>query len=218
MKKVTHHNLDYFISSYFDEVARCMANLDKRKIKKVIDILTAAYKSDKQIFIIGNGGSASASSHMACDLNKGTLQKVNNPNEKRLRVISLNDNMALMTALANDLSFDDVFVQQLQNLLNRGDVVIAISGSGNSRNAVKAVEFAKKRGAKTIGFLGFTDGGKLGKLVDCAVVVSSRHYGPIEDIHVALGHVISSWLARVKRGLDGYKRVGGGNSAVPYKI
>src|SRR3989344_5706596 len=106
-----------FIDSYILELTRSLHTLDKKKIELIIDALTDAYKKDRKVFILGNGGSAATASHMACDLGKGTLQRVYDNTERRFRVISLTDNVAIMTAFANDLSFDDIFVQQLRNLV-----------------------------------------------------------------------------------------------------
>ena len=168
-----------FIAIYFYEVKRCLDALDKDKLELAIDMVIEAYKNDRKVFILGNGGSASTASHMACDLGKGTLQRIYDNTERRLRVISLNDNVAIMTAFANDLSFEDIFVQQLRNLVETDDLVIALSGSGNSANVIKAMKYAKACGAKTIGLLGFRTGGKLAKVVDCSIIVDSVHYGPI---------------------------------------
>ncbi|MDO8659058.1 MAG: SIS domain-containing protein [Candidatus Parcubacteria bacterium] len=218
MTKDSKSNAKIFIKSYFTEIKRCIDSLDMHAIEFAIDMLAQAYRNDRKVFILGNGGSASASSHMACDLGKGTLQRVYDNTERRLRVISLTDNVAIMTAFANDLSFDDIFVQQLRNLVETDDVVIAISGSGNSRNVVKAVEYAKSCGAKTIGFLGFKTGGKLGKMVDCAIIADSNHYGPIEDVHGILNHVISSWIAKVKHIYDKNLHGINENKAVPFTM
>lgn len=206
-----------FITKYLIELKRCLDKLDKGKIEQAITMLIEAYKNDQQVFILGNGGGASTSSHMACDLSKGTLQRIYDNSERRFRIISLTDNVALMTALANDLSYDDIFSQQLQNLVRPNDVVIAISGSGNSPNVVKAVEYAKKCGAKTIGFLGFTTGGTLGTMVDCAIIVDSNYYGPIEDIQLVLNHLITSWLAKIKNIHDGTAGLQNENRAVPFR-
>ncbi len=187
-----------FISQYIDELKRCLDSLDKKKIGKVIDVLMQTYQKKKKIFIMGNGGSASNASHMACDLSKGTLTRVYDEGEPRFRVISLTDNVAMLTAFANDLSYKDVFIQQLRNLVERGDLVIVLSGSGNSKNVVKAIQYAKRCGARTIGFLGFKDGGNLGQLVDLAIIVDSRAYGPCEDIQLILDHIITSWITKIK--------------------
>lgn len=206
-----------FIDGYLLEVNRCLASLDKEKIELVIDALVAAYKKDRKVFILGNGGAASTASHMACDLGKGTLQRVYDNTERRFRVISLTDNVAIMTAFANDLSFDDIFVQQLRNLIETDDVVIALSGSGNSKNVVKAVEYAKSCGAVTIGILGFKTGGKLGKLVDYSILTDSTHYGPIEDMQSVINHMIASWIAKIKNIQDQNPSGVNENKAVPFK-
>ena len=166
---------------------------------------------------MGNGGGASTSSHMACDLGKGTLQRIYDNTERRLRVISLNDNVAIMTAFANDLSFEDIFVQQLRNLVETDDLVIALSGSGNSANVIKAMKYAKACGAKTIGLLGFRTGGKLAKVVDCSIIVDSVHYGPIEDVQLILNHLIASWIAKIKNIHDGNISAISDNKAVPFR-
>ena len=187
-----------FIRNYFKELKKTIDKISVEDIKKVTDLLYDAYKKNKQIFIIGNGGSASTASHFACDLGKGTLQRVYDEKEKRFRAISMADNVALLTALSNDLSYNDVFSQQLKNLTNYGDILIAISGSGNSQNILNAVDTASKSGAITIGFLGF-DGGKLKDKVDYYIHVPSDHYGRIEDLHLVLAHLISSYLTEMKK-------------------
>lgn len=187
-----------FIDGYIKELTRCLEKLDKKKIEQVIVILMEAYKKKRKVFIMGNGGSASTASHMASDLGKGTLKRVYDESEKRFQVISLTDNVSLITAYANDLSFNDIFKQQLRNLVAKDDVVIALSGSGESENVVRAVSYAKKCGAKTIGFLGFKTGGKLAKLLDLAIVVDSNSYGICEDIQLILDHIIISFISRIK--------------------
>src|SRR5258708_8508339 len=205
-----------FVNEYLMELTRCIATLDKAKIALVIDVLVEAYKNERKVFIFGNGGSASAASHMACDLSKGTLQRIYDNTERRFRVISLNDNVALMTALANDLCYEDIFVQQLRNLVETDDVVIALSGSGNSPNIVKALEYAKECGAKTVGILGFRKGGKAGEIVDYAIIADSDYYGPIEDMQSILNHLIAAWLSRVKDFHDGRKKIKSENKAMPF--
>lgn len=187
-----------FIRNYFKELKKTIDEISVEDIKKVTDLLYDAYKKNKQIFIIGNGGSASTASHFACDLGKGTLQRVYDEKEKRFRAISMVDNVALLTALSNDLSYNDVFSQQLKNLINYGDILIAITGSGNSKNILNAVDTASKSGAITIGFLGF-DGGKLKDKIDYYIHVPSDHYGRIEDLHLVIAHLISSYLTEMKK-------------------
>jgi D-sedoheptulose 7-phosphate isomerase len=197
-EKKREDHINHFISKYIDELKRCLDILDRAKIETAIEILMQAYTKGKKVFIIGNGGSASNASHIACDLGKGTLSRIYDDHKKRFKVYSLTDNVAMMTAFANDLSFKDVFIQQLRNLVQAGDVLIVLSGSGNSMNVIKAVRYARKRRAKTIGFLGFKTGGTLAKLVDCAIIADSSEYGQCEDIQLILDHIISDWLAKVR--------------------
>lgn len=207
-----------FISSYLSEIRHCLDALDKETLGLATNMVMEVYRNNGKIFIFGNGGSASISSHLACDLAKGTLRRVYDNSERRLRTISLTDNVALMTAIANDLSYDNIFIQQLRNLIEAGDLVIGISGSGNSKNIIKAVQYAKKCEARTIGFLGFKTGGKLKEMVDCAVIIDSNHYGPIEDLHQIISHLLSAWIAKAKCEYDGVKNSKRKNKAVPFFI
>ncbi len=218
MKKIQKNSASKkFINSYFDEVKHCLDSLDSKKIELAIDMILRAYKNDRKVFILGNGGSASTASHMACDLGKGTLQRIYDNSERRLKVISLTDNVAVMTAYGNDLGFEDIFVQQLRNLVETDDVIVAISGSGNSKNVIKALSYAKECGAKTIGFLGFKTGGQAAGLVDCPIIVDSNFYGPLEDVHNVLNHLISSWISKVKNMHDGNEKLTNENKAVPFR-
>lgn len=201
--KTSRVQLKNFIRNYLSELKKSLNKLDLEKIAEAIDMLFTAYKNNKKVFILGNGGSASTASHMACDLGKGTLKRVYDNDERRFRVISLTDNVAVLTAFANDVSYDDIFIQQLRNLVEKDDIVIALSGSGNSKNVIKAVEYAKKSGAKTISISGFKTGGKLARIVNCAIVTQSNYYGPCEDIQLILNHIIISWLAQIKHRYDG---------------
>jgi D-sedoheptulose 7-phosphate isomerase len=186
-------DMNEFISRYFDDLGRILGSISRKDIEEITEIIYRAYLNDRTIFILGNGGSATTASHFACDLGKGTLAKVYDQDEKRFRVVSLTDNVSTITAYGNDLSFDDIFVQQLRNLVHKGDVVISITGSGNSKNVIKAVKYARDCGAITVGFLGF-DGGRVRKLLDKYVLVPSDHYGRIEDTHLILEHAITDYL------------------------
>lgn len=188
----------HFIDSYFQEIIKCIVLLDKKSIENMIEVIIEAYRNNKIIYILGNGGAASTASHMACDLSKGTLARAYDQKEKRLRALSLTDNVALITAYANDINYDDIFLQQLRNLLEKDDVVIAISGSGNSQNILNAANYAKKIGAKTIGLTGFKTGGKLAEIVDLPIIIETGHYGPIEDLHMMIGHLVSGAIAQSK--------------------
>ena len=178
-----------FVSSYFYGLEACRHEVPMDDLERVLQAILRAYEADRTVFVFGNGGSASTASHLACDMGKGTAAS----GQRRLRVVSLADNPALLTAWANDTSYEMVFKEQLENLLQPGDVVIAISASGNSPNVVRAVEYAKERGALTIGFIGF-GGGKLQKLVDLNITVSSCNYGQVEDYHLTLNHIFSQYL------------------------
>jgi len=188
-----------FSKEYFRQVHENLAAIDLEKLQKIIEVIFEAYKNDKQIFIFGNGGSSSNASHFACDLGKGTLNNVYDKKEKRFRAISLTDNVATIMAFGNDLSFEDVFSEQLRNLINKGDVAVGMSCSGNSPNVVKAIAYAKERGATTIGFLGFKTGGKLRDMVDYEITVPDNHYGRVEDIHLMLCHFVTNSLALLKQ-------------------
>tara|TARA_Y100000310_G_scaffold302283_1_gene339429 strand:+ start:276 stop:965 length:690 start_codon:yes stop_codon:yes gene_type:complete len=180
---------------YFSELKNALDKIELKDLQKITEVLAQARKDKRTIFIMGNGGSASTASHIACDLGKGTLKNVYNPAEDRLRVISLTDNVATMTAFANDLSYDEIFVQQLHNLMKEGDVVIGISGSGNTPNVIKALMYAKQNGATTIGFLGFHTGGIAKEFADYSIIVKSSSYGVVEDVHLSLNHILTICLA-----------------------
>jgi D-sedoheptulose 7-phosphate isomerase len=152
--------------------------------EKFLQLLESAYLEGRQVFIMGNGGSGSSASHAAGDLNKG----VSYGREKRFRVMSLNDNMATVTAYANDVSYSEAYVEQLKNFLNRGDLVIGISGSGNSPSILNAIEYANQQGAVTVGMCGFS-GGKLARLAQVPVHVPVNDMQMVEDIHMMLFHV-----------------------------
>jgi len=144
-----------------------------------------AYENARMIFLFGNGGSAALASHLACDLGKGTV----NGSGKRFRVLSLTDNVPLMTAWANDVHYEDIFAQQLENYLRPGDVAFAISGSGNSPNVIRGLEAARRLGAQTLALTGF-DGGRAKPLADLCLVVPSDSMQLIEDAHLCATHAI----------------------------
>jgi len=185
-----------FADEYLTELKQFMDSLSLAQVANVIGYLVEAYREKKQVFIIGNGGSAATASHMACDLGKNILPKEGKETARRFRVMALTDNVSWMTALANDLGYEHIFSEQLKNLVQEGDLVIAISGSGNSLNIVEGVQVSKSRGARVVGILGF-DGGKLAKIVDASVIVSSRKYGYIEDVHMIIDHLITGYFQRI---------------------
>ena len=177
------------VMGYFDRLKAAIDRVPIERVEAMGEILYRAYRHNKHVFIVGNGGSAATASHMACDLGKNTIS----PNRPRFRVISLNDNMALLSALANDVGYDKVFSEQLKNLIHPGDVLISISGSGNSPNILRAMEYARSRAATNIALLGF-DGGKAVALADEYVLVPVRDYGIVEDIHMILDHVLTEYF------------------------
>jgi D-sedoheptulose 7-phosphate isomerase len=181
------------IRGYFDELQRTLEHLPDADIQCVVDLLSEARSNQRKIFIMGNGGSASTASHFVCDLAKNTRR----PDLPNFRVIGLSDNMAIFSALANDEGYENVFAQQLTSLLQAGDVVIAISASGNSPNIVKAVELANQMGATTVGFSGF-DGGKLKSMAQYGIHVASHCIEHVEDIHLMLEHVITKELRDIE--------------------
>ncbi|MCA9743323.1 MAG: HAD-IIIA family hydrolase [Deferribacteres bacterium] len=187
--------IQHYFNSYIQDLKATLDEIDHAAFEKVVHILLKARQQDKQIFIIGNGGSASTASHFACDLAKGTVD-YDNISFKRFRAISLADNMAYITALGNDIDFDEIFTEQLKSYLNPGDVVLGISASGNSPNIVKALRYAKSAGATTIGLLGF-NGGRAKDIVDVHLTVSSRNYGIAEDFHLIVQHVMTQVIRRM---------------------
>jgi len=178
-------NSKKFARSYLDELISLLEVLNLEQFDKVINAILDAYGKEKKIFIMGNGGSGSTASHFACDINKGCCMDL----EKKFKVICLNDNIPTMLALANDVSYDVVFEEQLKNFFEPGDLVIGISGSGNSENVLRAIRYASANGGRTIGLSGFA-GGKLFDLVDIAFVAEVDDMQKIEDIHMIIVHMI----------------------------
>lgn len=174
-------------SNYIQQVNITLDSVSENEIEDFIDFLLAAYDNDKFIFIIGNGGSAANASHFAQDLAKGTRLSENQ--EKRIKAISLTDNISFITAQGNDEGYESIFVQQLRSFARPGDYLVAISGSGNSPNIIKAVEWANKKGIKTVGITGF-DGGKLRKIANNTVHVNLNEMCTAESIHSVIFHYI----------------------------
>ena len=182
-----------FAKDYVAGLKDVLDRLPLAEIDKLFAVIERAHAAGKQIFVIGNGGSAATASHMMNDLNKGTLGHKGDAPAKRFKVIALTDNVSLMTAWANDTDYNTVFSEPLKNLANPGDVLIAISASGNSPNIIAAVEAAKKLGVTVLGFGGFT-GGRLAQLADVCIVVPSNEYGPVEDVHMILDHILTGYF------------------------
>jgi D-sedoheptulose 7-phosphate isomerase len=186
---------------YLAEFKTVLEHLPLEQAKQAADILYRAYQTDHLVFTFGNGGSAALASHLASDLGKGT--HIPGPaslrQSKRLRVLALTDNVPLLTAWANDASYEDVFAGQMENFLQAGDVAFGISASGNSPNVLRALELARRVGATTVGLTG-CGGGKMKDLLDCPIIVPSNHMQHIEDAHLILAHLIFLDLkARIER-------------------
>ncbi len=183
---MTNHKLSL---EYLEELKRLLDAFPHDRFEETASALLSAYDDEKQIFIMGNGGSGSTSSHFTCDINKGCCFNV----DKKFKVICLNDNIPTMLAYANDVSYEKVFVEQLKNFLKPGDVVIGISGSGNSENVIQAVLYAKENSAKTIGLTGF-DGGRLAQIADVPLVASINDMQKVEDVHMIVVHMLMQYL------------------------
>lgn len=183
------------VDRYLDGLREMLDRLRRDDIRRVVSALEDAWRRGKTVYLVGNGGSAATASHMMNDLNKMTRVA----GQPRVRAVALTDNVPLMTAIANDQEYADIFAEPLMSLLQPGDVLIAISASGNSPNVVRAIGVAKDRGATVVGFCG-DPGGVLASSADLRIVVPAPHIGQQEDGHMMLDHVISLALAERIRG------------------
>ena len=178
-----------FVAAYKEDLLQAIQSIDLEKVELATQWMREAQSAQRHIFTCGNGGSASTASHIACDIVKGASYG----REKRFRIMALTDSLATLTAYSNDVSYEQVFVEQLKNFAGKGDVLLAISGSGNSPNVLRAVEYAKTVGCRTIALSG-RDGGKLGPLSDLNIQVPVQHMGRIEDAHLIACHMIAYGL------------------------
>lgn len=183
------------VDEYLTLLAGTLGRISRQQVWSAIEVLFEAWHSKKHVYIIGNGGSAATASHMANDLNKFTIVE----GMPRFKAVSLSDNIPLMTAWANDSSYESIFSEQLLNLVESGDVVVAISTSGNSSNILQALKVARQKQATTIGFTG-DDGGMLKDLVDHCVFIPDAYIGRQEDGHMILDHMIASLLRKLITG------------------
>lgn len=179
------------IRGYFHLVKETIDKVSVEEINQLMNLLNQARLDGKNIFIMGNGGSAATASHFVCDFNKGLSAYF----EKRFKFHCLNDNVPSMMAQANDTSYENIFVEPLKNFLTQGDLVIGISGSGNSPNVIKAVEFANKNGGISVGLCGY-DGGRLKKEARYSVHVPIAHMQIVEDLHMMLDHLMMTVMAQ----------------------
>ena len=187
------------VRPFLDRVGQELSRVDPADVKALADAIYVCYQERRMVFVCGNGGSGSNASHFCEDMGKCTLRRedYDNDKKKRLRIVSLTDNTPYILAWANDEGFDRVFAEQLKNLASPGDLLIAISGSGNSPNVLRAVDWANKNGLKTFGCTGF-DGGKLRKLAHQGLHVSLDDMGIVESIHLTAFHwVVDNLHARI---------------------
>jgi D-sedoheptulose 7-phosphate isomerase len=173
------------IQDYLNGLKKVIDELDIGEVNEVMEQLLAAYHRRASVYVFGNGGSASTASHFVNDFNKGVSEQL----EGGFRFYCLNDNVPTMMAVANDISYNRVFALQLKNYLQPGDVVMAISGSGNSPNVIEAVRYANQRGIDTIGLVGY-DGGKLKQLARCCIHIPVDDMQKVEDLHLVMNHVM----------------------------
>jgi len=179
------------IRDYIRDVTASIDALSEETIVEIVAVLEEARSHGKRIFLLGNGGSAATALHIANDLAKTTIQ----PGRPRIKATALTENVPIITAWANDTSYERIFAEQLENFCEPGDVVIAISGSGLSQNIIMGVQRAQEMGATTVGLTGF-EGGELRDMVDVCLVVSSQAMGQIEDVHHAVGHILTAALSQ----------------------
>lgn len=181
------------INRYIEMEKQVLDSLQEDDINEVMNVLEEARVTGRRIFICGNGGSASTAAHLECDFNKG----ISYDQEIKYDIECLSDNVPMMMAIANDIGYDDIFVVPLKNKLKAGDIVIGISGSGNSENVVRAFQYANERGADTIAFTGYS-GGKLKELAKHNVHVAVDNMQIVEDVHLILNHMMMYILSGMK--------------------
>jgi D-sedoheptulose 7-phosphate isomerase len=180
-----------FTDGYYRRLTEILGQVDKTSIQKVIEVIEKAIFDHKAIFLIANGGSAAVASHLVNDLVPNSLVS----DKPGIRAFSLTDNVASVTAIANDSGYENIFSYQLEAYMQEGDIVVAMSVSGNSENVLRGVKYAKQHGGYAIGWTGF-DGGRLAKLCDLNINIPTTRdeYGPVEDIFTILGHMVSNYL------------------------
>jgi D-sedoheptulose 7-phosphate isomerase len=184
-----------FANQYLARLKALIDTFDLKTFDQIVDHVLHAYRQQSHIFVMGNGGSGATASHLACDINKGCCLDL----DRKFKMICLNDNIPTMLALANDISYEAVFEEQLKNFFNKGDLVIGISGSGNSENVLRAIRYASSHGGRTMGWCGF-DGGKLAGLTDIAFIAKSHDMQQVEDAHIILSHMLMQNVHRVLHG------------------
>lgn len=178
-----------FFDHYTEELKNTLDAIDRNDVEKLLEMLEEARENGKHVFVLGNGGSAAAASHWVCDFGKG----INIEDSKRIKIFAPSDNSSIFSAYGNDNAYDQTMVEQLKNFLQPDDLVISLSVSGNSGNLVESHKYAKEAGAKTISIIGDYNG-KLKDLSDFTILIHSKNYGVVEDIHIILEHAISQQM------------------------
>lgn len=179
------------IADYISGLTDALGHMEKDGIERMINALMTAYASENTVYICGNGGSGATASHIVCDFNKGISLNA----EKKFRFVCLNDNVATMLAISNDICYEDVFLVQAEGRVRDGDVLIAISGSGNSKNIIKVANYFKMNGNSVIGLSGYS-GGKLREISDISVHVPIDDMQKVEDAHMSVLHMCAQIIAR----------------------
>jgi D-sedoheptulose 7-phosphate isomerase len=186
-------DIEQFSKSYFSYLKEIFDKIDRSEIKSFVEVLLAARESGATIFFMGNGGSAATASHFANDLAFGT-----NEYKKPFKVMSITDNVAVLTALGNDYGYDEIFIRQLKIYAKKKDVLVGISASGNSQNLINAFRYATTSDIETVALTAF-DGGKMREMADYGVHIptDNKEYGPAEDLHMILDHLVGNYLMRL---------------------
>ena len=194
--------MDYneLIETYLEQEIDILKRIDVSAVNEVLNLLEAGMKREATIYVFGNGGSAATASHFQNDFNKGVSEHI----DKKFRFLCVNDNIATIMAVANDIGYEEVFRFQLQGKIKKGDILMAISGSGNSPNVINAVEYGKKQGCKVVGLTGYS-GGRLKELSDISLHVPINSMQITEDVHMIFNHLMMSVFYKSMCGIDHIK-------------
>ncbi len=192
----------HFYLQYIGEKNNLLRNINFRELDKIIDTIKKCVKNNNIIYTCGNGGSSSLADHFVCDF----IKQTNNKTNLKVKSISLTSNFSLISAIANDINYDDIFSFQIEKLCKRNDILFLFSVSGNSKNLIKAVKKAKTKGIKTISFTGF-NGGRLSKITDFNLNFPMANYGIVEDCHISIMHFLSQYLRNTKIKSKNYKKI-----------
>ncbi len=200
LKKIT--NSKHFYLQYISEKNRLLENVNFKEMDKIIKVIKNCVKKKNIIYVCGNGGSSSLAEHFTCDF----IKQTNNKTNLNLKSISLASNFSLISAIANDISFDEIFSFQIEKLCKKNDLLFLFSVSGNSKNLINAVNKAKKKKVKTISFTGF-NGGKLSKISDFNINFPMANYGVVEDCHITMMHYLSQYFRNINLKSKNYKKI-----------